>query len=367
MKTLARQDVSWRKLSRLLAGAFIVACAFGSAPHALAAPREPWWAGLLPESIPPLYHETFDEVYSQGMTNAQVTVGKYTYDESWSGFALQRSGDAVAPFVVPALDMGHTNLACEQGTIRFWFKPAWSSATLNNGTGPGAVATLLELDAIGKQDSANAWSLQINPDGTTLSLVAQSDGQPALLLQTGISWPANQSHMIALEYSLKTTTLFVDGERVAQGAGVPAVPADMAALIVGSSLAGKAVAGGDFDELFCFGVLPPNRWGRPGRMIDIPFYWQYCAPYAALGPVSAEEIAAREKRLAENKSNRASAQRSSSQMSSLAARNTCGPLDASACVTNGSVFMTNVWANLETNGTMTVIFDLVGGTKEPLI
>ena len=37
------------------------------AASALAAPREAWWAGLIPEVIPPLFHETFDEAYSHGM------------------------------------------------------------------------------------------------------------------------------------------------------------------------------------------------------------------------------------------------------------------------------------------------------------
>ena len=327
-------------------------------------PARPLVGGTHPRGHPPLFHETFDEVYSRGMTNAQVTLGNYTYVESWSGYALQRVGTTVMPFVVSALDSGCTNFAGAAGTLRCWFKPTtWSSVTSADGTGPGATATLLEVDAIGKNDSANAWAILINPEGTLLSLVAQSDSHPTLLLQTEISWAANQSHLIALEYNSMETVLYLDGQIVAQGAGVPTVPTDLAALIVGSSLTGRAVAGGDFDELFCFGV-PPTRPGRPARKVDISFYWNYTAPYAALGPINADEIAAREKRLAENKSNRTSAQRSSSQMSSMSAeRNTCGPLDASACVTNGAVFMTNVWAELETNGTMTVTFDLVGGTN----
>ncbi len=124
------------------------------------------------------------------------------------------------------------------------------------------------------------------------------------------------------------------------------------------------MAGGDFDERACFDA-PVSRHGeRTAQTLDVSFYWNYSADYAARGPISAEEIAAREKRLAENKNNPAFAQRSSALMSGMSARNSCGPLDASACVTNGAVFMTNVWAELETNGTMTVTFDLIGGTNE---
>ena len=128
-----------------------------------AAPRPP--LPPIPEFASLLYHESFDALYSSGSTNAQVITDKFTYAESWSGYALQRAGDAVMPFMVPALDAkGHTNVSCSQGTIRFWFKPAWSSAATGQGVGPGAVATLLALDVVGKGESANAWSLQVSVD-----------------------------------------------------------------------------------------------------------------------------------------------------------------------------------------------------------
>ena len=327
-----------------------------------AAPRPP--LPPIPEFASQLYHESFDALFSSGITNAQVTTDKFTYAESWSGYALQRAGDAVVPFVIPALDVkGRTNVSCSQGTIRVWFKPAWSSAATGQGAGPGTVATLIELDVIGKNESANVWSLQVSPDGNTLSLVAQSDSNPTVLLETGISWSANQSHLVWLNYGPKETTLFLDGQIVAQGTGTPIVPPEMAALVVGSSLVGKAVAGGDFDELACYDSPATRHGERTAQTLDVSFYWNYCADYAALGPISAEEIAAREKRLAENRNNLAFAQRSSAMMNGMSARNSCGPLDASACVTNGPVFMTNVWADLETNGTMTVTFDLIGGTN----
>jgi hypothetical protein len=299
------------------------------------------------------------------MTNAQVTVGNYTLVESWSGYALQRSGDSVTPFYVPAVDSVQTNINCSQGTFRFWFKPYWSSVTQTNGAGPGDVATLLELDAIGKGESANLWTLAISSDGNTLSLIAQSDDKPALLLQTEIIWQANQSHLITLDYSTKETALFVDGQLVAQGAGTVAVPPQLDALFVGSSLAGKSVAGGDFDELCCFGQPPMARFYHPLTDADLLFYYNVFAPQAALGPVSAEEIAAREKRMAEMKAQRAAALSALSLdgggMEAMASRGTYGAL--SDCVTNVPVYMTNVWAGFETDGTMTVTFDIVGGTN----
>src|ERR1039457_672615 len=63
---------------------------------AQANPRSP--LPQIPELIWPLYYETFDEVYdvySYAVTNAQVTLGNYTFIESWSGYALERSGATI--------------------------------------------------------------------------------------------------------------------------------------------------------------------------------------------------------------------------------------------------------------------------------
>ena len=46
----------------------------------------------------------------------------------------------------------------------------------------------------------------------------------------------------------------------------------------------------------------------------------------------------------------------------MAMRGTFGGF-AGDCVTNVQVYLTNVWAGFETNNTMTVTFDVVGGTN----
>ena len=50
---------------------------------ALAVPREPW--PPLPEWVQWLHHESFDQAYRDGMTNAQVALNGCTFEESWSG------------------------------------------------------------------------------------------------------------------------------------------------------------------------------------------------------------------------------------------------------------------------------------------
>ena len=98
-----------------------------------------------PES-PPLYHESFDEDYFLGQTNDQLIItGLGFLDESWSGYALQRTGQSVTPFNVPALnENGQTNISSDTGgALRWWVRPYWTS-----GTGPGIPGTLAELEGL---------------------------------------------------------------------------------------------------------------------------------------------------------------------------------------------------------------------------
>jgi hypothetical protein len=167
-----------------------------------------------------LYRASFDEAYQALGTNVTDTV---TTDygllvSSWSGYALQRLGK-VTPFVVPALNVaGRTNVACDLGTLSFWFKPYWSSASLVNGAGPGVNARLAEFVLVGNQESAVVWSLQSSADGSMLSLMSSDTTGAKPLLQAEIEWPAGEWRLVTLNYGAAGTELFIDGQRIALAA-----------------------------------------------------------------------------------------------------------------------------------------------------
>jgi hypothetical protein len=180
--------------------ALILAGGLYCAQHVRAMPRAP--LPPIPE-MRPIWQESFDEYYFPGETSAQLSIsGLGLLDESWSGYALSRTGDVVIPFTVPALDStGYTNFTSDTAsTVRFWFRPDWSSQSLANGTGPGTNAVLLECDAASGGATAYAWSLEISPDGNTLQLLAQTDSGIATNLETSIVWEAWKSHCVVLGY-----------------------------------------------------------------------------------------------------------------------------------------------------------------------
>jgi hypothetical protein len=318
-----------------------------------ASPRMPWVP--VPEIVPITYYEQFDGLYSWGMTNATVVSGGLTFVQSWSGLALDRSGSSVVPFVVDGSDAsGHTNIT-SHGALRFWVAPRWnSSSSLSGGTGPGAYARLADLNAVSGGGVLVAWSLQVSADGSTLSLIGQSDTGPALLLQTSIAWVAGTAHCVILNFGTNTE-LYLDGQLVAQGSAAPAVPASLAELSLGSTLAGGEPAQAAFDELTIFsGRLRPQ---------DVDFYYAAMKDEAALGPVSAEEDAARAARLAARGTSRSSAFALSAFGSSVSSMSSL-----SGCDPSGPLLMTNVSCSfVDTNQGWVCSFDVTGGGSSDTI
>lgn len=312
-----------------------------------AAPRPPLWPPL-PELTRVIYHESFDGVYWAGVSNATVTLpGVGTLRESWSGYSLERVG-TVMPLVIQGLgESGQVRVTTEQGAVRFWFQPYWSS-----GSGPGTVAVLAELAAVEGNQAAVLWSLQVNADGSELRL--SGPGGNGVLLAAEIDWAAGSWHQVVLSYGTNGTELVLDGAVVTKGGPTLSVPSSVTRLVIGSALTGESSAGGEVEEMYCF-----------ARLLKFAFHYVPFAGLAALGPMSEAELAYREELKAKWAAMRAvQAQEAieSEGGGGLQMMRLSGP--SADCVTNGPVYLTNVVANFTTNEGWTVYFDIAGGTNE---
>jgi hypothetical protein len=292
--------------------------------------------------LPPLYHESFDENYLAGQTNSEVTVfGLGVLDESWSGYALQRTGEAVTPFLIPALNAnGSTNLCSDTGgALRFWVRPYWSSGQTNS-----TAATLVEMDAVSAGEAAYGWSLQASADGNTVQLLTATATGLQEVLQSSISWQEGASHSIILNFSPHATAIFLDGVLSAQGNGVAAIPPSVGQLVLGSTLAGANAAGADIEEFYSFG-----DWQSEANVIS---YYGMTAPVAALGPILPGEQSGWGHRL-----------RGHEQDSIHSPGSVFDPQNITPCSPGGPFYLTNVSAALQGNGTTAVSFDVYGGTN----
>ncbi|MCX7722212.1 MAG: LamG domain-containing protein [Verrucomicrobiae bacterium] len=266
--------------------ALLATCVLPFFGNAEPKPRQP---------LPPWPEETllilgFDEPLAGAYASrAAAAVDGAIWAPSWSGYALNRQGTAVKPATLPVIEKDRWLIGPEEGAIRFWFRPDWSS-----GVGPGDYARLLELVTESGKDTLVWWSLYVSPDGRALYLSGQGSDGPADFIKAEIEWKSGQWHLIALSYDQKETFLHVDSELVGTGPGLPTLPPTLAGqtmLSIGSDGVGKGVAQGQFDELCTFPrPLTDEPWSD-----SLYLYYSAYSEVAAKGPVTeAEEAAMRQ-------------------------------------------------------------------------
>jgi len=318
------------------------ACILFNTQNADADPRGPLPP---PPERPAIWQESFDEDYFSGETNVELIVPGFGFlDQSWSGYALVRTGGAVVPFTIPALDStGHTNVSSDTaGALRFWVEPAWASQSAN-GTGPETNAVLIEFDASSAGETAFAWALEVSADGNTLALVAPTASEIETLLQSQISWQTNESHCIALDFSTNGSELYVDGQPVAQSVPLPSVPPSIGELTLGSTISGSNPTEGILDEVYSF-----DHWLSDS---DVAAYYGMTYQEAALGPLAPEESTG-------------ISQPVEHHANDIHSRgNVYDSNDNPPCSPGGLMYINNLVATPETNGTTTISFSVQGGTN----
>ncbi len=343
----------WVSRLILFAGCWFSIIAAGAAPR----PITPPW----PE-LGLIHREGFDQPLQ---FSANQRIDPQVWTESWSGYALQRSGQRVTPWVVPMVESNVFLVEPQQGAIRFWYRPDYAS-----GTGSGTVAALLELATSNGKASEVWWSLVFVPDKSSIHLLCQTETGLESCLATEVDWPTERWHLITLAFSSTNSSLFLDDRLAAVGAGlltIPAAAAPYTTLTVGSAYSGVATAQGQIEELSIFSGRKMIQQIR-GQTFGLNEAWEIMAYYdalsktAALGPITEAEISARQTAIAERQAVRAAlglAEESGSpQLMRLVGA-------TSECVTNSPLYITNTLAWFDSNALWTVQFE-VQGTNSPV-
>lgn len=287
----------------------------------------------------------FDEAFFFGETNAALVLPGFGFvDESWSGYALNRTGQSVVAFTIPGVgSTGHVNVASDSAyALRWWFSPAWSSQSEANGAGPGTNAVLIEYDASSGSGTAVVWSLQVTPDGNELVLWAATNSGFVPVIQTPISWQVGEWHCIALDFGTNSV-LYLDGRVVAEGPGFPSIPPSLGELTLGSMISGENPAQGDVEEWYSFDHWLTDR--------DLANYYCMVSLEAALGPASDDQGGA----------NRSGGVREDDIHSVGSVYDPT--YDATGCITNGPPFLTNITITPQADSNITVTFTVQGGTN----
>jgi RHS repeat-associated protein len=207
--------------------------------------------------------DTSDWVGLQGQL--PITFTNLLLKLGWYVGALEvrsNSGPAWLAYSEINTNTGVANLVCSQGSLRFMFRPDWSS-TNSGGVGPGNEATLLEMGSKGTTNGC--WGLYVGATGTNLYFCTKTNSASTTAttnLSALIKWTAGLDktnwHQVTLTYSATNSALFIDGQLLTSGAGVSVWPG---ALIrsqgfhVGSTASGTNWAQGRFDNLETFNYV----------------------------------------------------------------------------------------------------------------
>ena len=226
----------------------------------------------------PMGHWRFDNTNTWVGEQGQLPLlaGNVAGVPDWSSNALVVAGVGPAVLAYNVVESsGCTNINCQTGSMLFWFKPYWSSASAG-GNGPGTWGRLIEMGNYDPAHGSGWWSLHFSPDGAQLLLATAANGGAITNLSAAISWYSNEWHQIALTYSPAGSALYVDGQRLAAGAGVTCFP-NMDELSdgfrIGSDQSGNHQAGGAFDELETFDY-PLSAANAATCSSQIPDWWE---------------------------------------------------------------------------------------------
>jgi hypothetical protein len=158
---------------------------------------------------------------------------------------------------------GNANINLRSGTIRFWFKPDWTS-TDQDGAGPQSEGRLIEM---GTEGSTNGWwGLLVNSSGTNIYFGTQTNSTDTLTtnLTAPISWASGIWHQVVFTYNSTNTSLYLDGQAVmTNGSGVayyPGLAVRVQGFRIGGDADGNNQAGGVFDELATFNYQLDAGW-----------------------------------------------------------------------------------------------------------
>jgi hypothetical protein len=243
---------------------------------------------------------------------------------------------------------GTTNLTVNQGTVAFWFAPAWAD-TNQGGTGPGDWGRLIEAGTYTTNASYGWWSLYFNPAGTHLYFSSQTNsGLQDTYLSAPIACKTNFWHFIALTYNATNCALYLDAQLVTNGLPLSYWP-DTGVLTngftIGSDGSGTIQAHGMFDDLVTYSY-PVDSTTISGMFLDGVVYF-------LLNPMNAANL-----------TQAPSQPVTTPVFEAITGSGFLTPIATNTtCVTSSNVWMTNVSAAFANNGTMNLTFTIAGGSN----
>ncbi len=164
---------------------------------------------------------TFDEAQLRGNRNQKPIVkGLASQVPGWKGYGVQLSTANMEGFAYADVEQdGLPNINVRQGSVRFWFRPDWSS-----GQGPDTEVPIIEMGAKSEDRRHGWWSMHFHQKGRRIRLQVQGRGRTFTGFNHPIEWTAGEWHHVVATYSIGGSELWIDGVQVATGLGTIEFP-----------------------------------------------------------------------------------------------------------------------------------------------
>ncbi|HEV2693372.1 MAG TPA: LamG-like jellyroll fold domain-containing protein, partial [Verrucomicrobiae bacterium] len=221
------------------------------------------------------YQEGTDPQSSSDFSRVRLGLWRFDGTNTWAGDAgqmpLQATNivgvtswntnaaliDGVTNSILKYRDVetnGSANINLRNGTLRFWFKPDWKSASLG-GAGPGVFGRLLELGKYNPAYTNGWWSLYLTPDGNRMVFGSSTNGAGGTNVSAAVALTTNQWYQMVLTYTPTNSLLYLNGQVLTNGLApthYPSLAERTNGFTVGSDRTGTNQARGQFDELETF-------------------------------------------------------------------------------------------------------------------
>ncbi len=176
---------------------------------------------------------------------------------SWSGDAAKISSSFIGVLGYPGIRAdGSAVLSSSSGTIRFWFKPDWTTYSGYFAAPANYMSRLFEL---GRQSPAATYgwfALTMNPAQNALTFSTEANGVHTDNDTYSVNFNSTTWYQIVLTYTPSNTCLYVDGQGLATNGialtNVPNTVLFQQGFMLGCSWDGVNQANGSFDELETF-------------------------------------------------------------------------------------------------------------------
>lgn len=130
---------------------------------------------------------------------------------------IDSSGGTAAKLIYRRVETNATiNATPNNGSLRFLFKPKWSTS----GGGPGTLARLIDMGLPSSGTNDGSWTLYVSSNGANVKFVTRSEGLRREHFNASISWTNDQWYEVNLNYTPTNSSFYVDGVSNTVGSGV---------------------------------------------------------------------------------------------------------------------------------------------------